>query len=114
MSEARIGTKLLIPILLPARFTMLLKALRLNLRNRCWLEPTCSRGKIMIGPMQGFLKAFADLGYTSSVFHLEFAKCNESSASDPRQSGRPFRCARLTTPSARRLVSYGTSDQRDR
>src|SRR5262249_52743241 len=38
MSEARIRTNLLIPFLLPARFTMLLKALRLILRNRCWLE----------------------------------------------------------------------------
>jgi DoxX len=68
MSEARTETKLFLPFLqpfydavIPLSWLILRVAVGWNLLVHGW-------GKIMIGPTSGFLKAFADLGYTPPEF----------------------------------------------
>ena len=68
MSEARTETKLFLPFLqpfydavIPLSWLILRVAVGWNLLVHGW-------GKIMIGPTPGFLKAFADLGYTPPEF----------------------------------------------
>jgi putative oxidoreductase len=68
MSEGRTETKLFLPFLqpfydavIPLSWLILRVAVGWNLLVHGW-------GKIMIGPTPGFLKAFADLGYTPPEF----------------------------------------------